>query len=268
MDESKPDRSSNDKGVETQEKDALTHSEKHHRHTKETHGLSDDIDANTPVGDVKGPNVFERVKEEFEAIREAIHHKDDKNHGSPSSVERDDVSLTGSKHEKKSSLSGPKSPVSHHKETHGRGDDIDANTPVGDVKGPNVFERVKEEFEAIREAIHHKDDKSQGSPSSVERDGASLTGSKHEKKSSLSEEPKSPVSHHKETHGRGDDIDADIPISEFKGPSIFHRAKEEIEALVDTIHSKKDSDHAESPKKEGGFRASIKGKLHKIRNRD
>ncbi|PWA52125.1 hypothetical protein CTI12_AA457590 [Artemisia annua] len=83
------------------------------------------------------------------------------------------------------------------------------------------------------------------------------------------EDPKSPVSHHKETHGRGDDIDADIPISEFKGPSIFHRAKEEIEALVDTIHSKKESDHeAESPKKEGGFRASIKGKLHKIRNRD
>ncbi|GKD31221.1 hypothetical protein Tco_1241999, partial [Tanacetum coccineum] len=177
-----------DKGVETQEKNALAHSEKHHIHTKETHGLSDDIDANTPVGDVKGPNVFERVKEEIEAIREAIHHKDDKNQGSPSNVERND---------------------------------------------------------------------------------ASLAGSKHEKKSSLSEEPKSPMSHHKETHGRGDDIDADIPISEFKGPSIFHRAKEEIEALVDTIHSKKESDHeAESPKKEGGFRASIKGKLHKIRNRD
>lgn len=75
--------------------------------------------------------------------------------------------------------------------------------------------------------------------------------------------------HHKETHGRSDDIDADIPISEFKGPSIFHRAKEEIEAIVDTIHTKKDSDpDAASPKKEGGFRASVKEKIHKIRKHD
>lgn len=81
----------------------------------------------------------------------------------------------------------------------------------------------------------------------------------------------SKIVHHKETHGRAEDIDADIPINEFKGPSIFHRAKEEIEALVDTIHTKKESDHdhdTPSPKKEGGFRASVKQKFHKIRKSD
>lgn len=84
----------------------------------------------------------------------------------------------------------------------------------------------------------------------------------------LMEADKGSPSHHKETHGRGDDIDADIPISEFKGPNIFHRAKEEIEALVDTINSKKESDnYAASPKKDG-LRASISKKLNKNRNRD
>lgn len=62
--------------------------------------------------------------------------------------------------------------------------------------------------------------------------------------------------HHKETHGRGEDIDADIPVSDFKGPNIFHRAKEEIEAIVDTIHSKRESDNdVASPKKQ----SSLKG---------
>lgn len=64
--------------------------EKHPIHSKETHGLRDDIDVNTPVSAVKGPNVFERVKEEFEAVVEAIHNrKGDKHQDSPSSsVER------------------------------------------------------------------------------------------------------------------------------------------------------------------------------------
>lgn len=47
----------------------------HHRHHTETHGMSDDIDENTPVSNVKGPNVFARAKEEIEAIAEAIHPK-------------------------------------------------------------------------------------------------------------------------------------------------------------------------------------------------
>lgn len=51
------------------------HSEKSPRHHKETHGTSDDIDENTPVEEVKGPSVFQRVKEEIEAMVEAIHPK-------------------------------------------------------------------------------------------------------------------------------------------------------------------------------------------------
>lgn len=103
-------------------------------HHKETHGTSNDIDENTPTDEVKGPNFFERVKEEFEAIAEAIHPK-------KVSKPRDEES-------------------SHTKETHGTSDDIDEATPVEKVKGPNVFERMKEEVEAVVEAIHPKRDSS------------------------------------------------------------------------------------------------------------
>ncbi|XP_020227976.1 uncharacterized protein LOC109809151 isoform X2 [Cajanus cajan] len=72
------------------------------------------------VSDVKSPNIFERAKEEIEAV---FHHD--------------------------------KSPH-HHKETHGRNDDIDEETSTNEVKAPNMFERVKEEFEAVVEAIHPK----------------------------------------------------------------------------------------------------------------
>jgi hypothetical protein len=41
-------------------------------HEKETHGTSNDISEDTPVDKVKGPNVFERAKEEIEAVVEAI----------------------------------------------------------------------------------------------------------------------------------------------------------------------------------------------------
>ncbi|KAG0493073.1 hypothetical protein HPP92_006179 [Vanilla planifolia] len=37
------------------------------KHSKETHGTSDDIDENTPIDKVKGPSVFQRAKEEIEA---------------------------------------------------------------------------------------------------------------------------------------------------------------------------------------------------------
>ncbi|KAF7136164.1 hypothetical protein RHSIM_Rhsim08G0235200 [Rhododendron simsii] len=67
--------------------------------------------------DVKAPNLSGRAKEEIEAIAHS-----------------------------------EKSPQ-HHKETHGRSDDIDEDTPVDEVKGPNVFERVKEEVEALVQAI-------------------------------------------------------------------------------------------------------------------
>ncbi|XAR49925.1 hypothetical protein NMG60_11004110 [Bertholletia excelsa] len=70
--------------------------------------------------DAKAPNLLERANEEIEAI-----------------------SHSGKSHH-------------HHKETHGRSDDIDVDTPVEEVKGPSVFERVKEEVEAVVEAIHPK----------------------------------------------------------------------------------------------------------------
>lgn len=65
--------------------------------------------------------MFERVKEEFEAV-----------------------------------LHGEKHSLHQHKETHGLRKDIDVNTPISDVKAPNVFERAKEEIEALVEAIHPK----------------------------------------------------------------------------------------------------------------
>ena len=42
------------------------------------------------------------------------------------------------------------------KETHGRRIDIDENTPLDEVKAPNVFERVKEEIEALVQTIQAK----------------------------------------------------------------------------------------------------------------
>lgn len=69
----------------------------------------------------KEANIFVKAKEEIKAI---IHHDKSEHH--------------------------------HHKETHGRNDDINENTPTDEVKGPNVFERVKEEFEAVFQAIHPK----------------------------------------------------------------------------------------------------------------
>ncbi|KAF9680446.1 hypothetical protein SADUNF_Sadunf06G0122000 [Salix dunnii] len=102
--------------------------------------------------------------------------------------------------------------------------------PENDVKAkaPNLIERLKEEIEAI---IHH------GKP---------------------------PV-HHKETHGRNDNIDASTPIDQVKGPSVFQRAKEEIEALVQTIRCKKESSNfVSSPKKDGGLGACIGKGLEKV----
>ncbi|CAK7344237.1 unnamed protein product [Dovyalis caffra] len=80
--------------------------------------------------DVKAPNLMERAKEEIEAINRS-----------------------------------GKSPH-HHKETHGRSDDIDEDTPTDEVKAPGVFGRVKEEIEALVQAIHPKKDKSDGDGSS------------------------------------------------------------------------------------------------------
>ncbi|XP_074569739.1 uncharacterized protein LOC141826390 isoform X2 [Curcuma longa] len=111
-------------------------------HDWETHGQSNDIDENTPVEKVRGPNVFERAKEEIEAIVEAVHNK------KSSDLEPQEQEEAVDKH--------VQNHKTHHRETHGTSNDIDENTPIDEVKGPNVFERAKEEIEAIVEAIHHK----------------------------------------------------------------------------------------------------------------
>ncbi|GMH14228.1 hypothetical protein Nepgr_016069 [Nepenthes gracilis] len=125
------------------ETDSVMGTKKSTHHHKETHGTSEDIDENTSTDEVKGPNVLERVKEEFEAIIEAIHPKKNSN--------EIDVKET------EAAICSKKSPH-HHKETHGTSDEINDKTAVDEVKGPNVFERVKEEFEAIVEAVSSKRD--------------------------------------------------------------------------------------------------------------
>lgn len=62
-------------GAKEENEEAVIHSDKSPHHHKETHGTSDDIDENTPIDEVKGPSVFERVKEEIEAMVDAVHPK-------------------------------------------------------------------------------------------------------------------------------------------------------------------------------------------------
>lgn len=44
----------------------------------------------------------------------------------------------------------------HQKETHGQRDDIGEDTPLNEVKAPNVFERAMEEYEAFIQTFHSK----------------------------------------------------------------------------------------------------------------
>ncbi|MED6213248.1 hypothetical protein PIB30_091304 [Stylosanthes scabra] len=168
--------------------DAKVNSEKstchyhHHHHnnkSRESHGMNDCINQNTSLDDVKSPNVFERAKEEFQALAQVFHQKKDAH----DTGNRNQIAESKFEHEIPSSPSDKKSKSSsanlvakakeeiksiihnnkskhhhhhHHKETHGRNDDIDENTPANEVKGPNLFGRVKEEFEAVFQAIHPK----------------------------------------------------------------------------------------------------------------
>lgn len=208
---------------------------------------------NMPDKDVKAPNILQRTKEEIEAI---MHHK--KTHH-------------------------------HHKESHGTRNDIDVSTPINDVKAPNVFERVQEEIEALVQSTHQKKEaKSHSSPlnEAEKRTGTIKAESIPDKPDCVSHEKdvkapnlierakeeldaimhkqKSPKHHHKETHGKSDDINENTPINEIKGPNVFERAKEEIEALVQTIHPKKDSDNFPPSPKKDGFRVSIGKGLEKV----
>ncbi|KAL8537759.1 hypothetical protein ACS0TY_012776 [Phlomoides rotata] len=74
--------SNSDKGIKSpnlldgvkKEIESVIHSGKSPRHDKETHGTSDDIDENTPIDEIRGPSVFQRAKEEIEALVEAVVH--------------------------------------------------------------------------------------------------------------------------------------------------------------------------------------------------
>ncbi|KAF0913234.1 hypothetical protein E2562_020389 [Oryza meyeriana var. granulata] len=119
-------------------------------HDKETHGTSSDITNKTPVDKVKAPNLFERAKEEVEALVGAVHDKmehDSSPRGNNGDLHKDS---------KDNSKVAVNKMETHKNETHGTSDDINENTPVEKVKGPNVFERAKEEIEAIVEALHPK----------------------------------------------------------------------------------------------------------------
>ncbi|KAJ1289435.1 hypothetical protein BS78_02G163700 [Paspalum vaginatum] len=116
-------------------------------HDNETHGTSSDITEKTSVEKVRGPNLLERAKEEIEAVAGAVHTKME--HQSSPRENKDE----SHKEHKEGSLDKIKT---HTSETHGTSADISKNTPIDKVKGPNVFERAKEEIEAIVEAIHPK----------------------------------------------------------------------------------------------------------------
>ncbi|XP_065850379.1 uncharacterized protein [Euphorbia lathyris] len=113
--------------------------------------------------------------------------------------------------------------------------DVNEHTPINNVKAPNVFDRAKEEIEA-----HQKSNQSAEAISNRDR--------RHHRYS--------------ETHGRRDDIDENTGMDEIKGPSIFQRAKEEVEALFGTIHPrKKESRDSVS---EGGFGGVVGRGLEKV----
>ncbi|KAJ9688105.1 hypothetical protein PVL29_014046 [Vitis rotundifolia] len=232
---------------------AVLHTEKSSHHHKETHGMRDDIDEKTPLNEVKAPNVFERAKEETEALVQTIHSK-----------KEPELHVTTSNNEM---LPTEKSPR-HFKETHGMREDIDENTPMNDVKAPDVFERAKEEIEALVQTIHSKKESEIHVPTSTREENdvkaPNLIERAKEEIEAIMHTKKSPPHHHKETHGMSDDIDENTPIDEVKGPSVFQRAKEELEALAQTIHPKKEPSNLVSSPKEGGFRFSIRKGLEKV----
>ncbi|KAF4371495.1 hypothetical protein F8388_002023 [Cannabis sativa] len=164
-----------------------------HVHHKETHGLRDDIDVKTPLEDVRAPNLFERAKEEVEALIHTIHLKEESSTRGGRGEDREEIHnqqkpmsnlefpglvccfplstplvvhwnfaeihvetpnfIEKTKQKIEEIIHHEKSPHQHHRETHGTSDDIDENTPIDEVKGPNIFERAKEEIEAVWETI-------------------------------------------------------------------------------------------------------------------
>lgn len=153
--------------------------------------------------------------------------------------------------EDKAKLMNRKTTHLHHKETHGMSDDINENTQTKKVKGPSVFGRAKEEIEAIVHTVHAKKESTYLVSTPKKQGLAEKHNVKRENEGNIK---KSSHYHHKETHGMSDDIDETTSIDEVKGPNVFQRTKEEIEAVIEAIQRKKEyGDFASSPTKEAGF---------------
>ena len=60
-----------------EETEVKTHHQKMpcHYQSREIHGLNNCIDKNTSLDEVRAPDVFERAKEEFQALAQVLHHK-------------------------------------------------------------------------------------------------------------------------------------------------------------------------------------------------
>ncbi|KAF3621702.1 putative U-box domain-containing protein 34-like [Capsicum annuum] len=254
-----------------EEFDALLHSERRSdQHHKETHGLRKDIDENTPIDDVKAPNVFERAKEEIEALVQAIHpKKEDHIHASTSDDDnRTDGTMAELKHNpgnkvkvcnfsfisirRKNKISFGSQYSEHYKiyvhrmemgerssdgelsfdflDNHGVWASLHASWPIS--RGNTIAITTAELFYSLWLNRWNGEESITKAPTNQDKTAKEAT-------ESHSPGQKSPHRHHKETHGRSDDIDANTPINEVKGPNIFERAKEEIQALFHSIHRKK-----------------------------
>eukprot|EP00249_Psilotum_nudum_P018155 c26663_g2_i1 orf=221-700(-) len=108
-------------------------------HDNENWNQDKDLD----VEHVRAPNIFERVKEEIEAITQTIHEKHAKTKQRMIGHAEQGVSPTGDTH------------LPH--DDDGMGSHID-DLALEEVKAPNIFERAKEEIEAITHTINEKYD--------------------------------------------------------------------------------------------------------------
>ncbi|KAH0888856.1 hypothetical protein HID58_051285 [Brassica napus] len=133
------------------------------------------------------------------------------------------------------------------------------------VKAPNMFERAKEEFDAVVGAVHQR---------KSSKDESDQMEFKSEKPEDENKKPNMMRKAKEEIKSLSDDIDENTHVDEVKAPNVFERAKEEIEAVIDTIHSKKkETDGSYSPKRSrsvspekerAGFGCSLGKGLEKI----
>ncbi|KAH0937549.1 hypothetical protein HID58_005010 [Brassica napus] len=141
---------------------------------------------------------------------------------------------------------------------HGSDKKIHGDIDASKVKAPNMFERAKEEFDAVIGLIHqHKSSRDESDKMEIKSEKTEdakkkrnmIRKAKDEIKSLFHSKEKHHCHHHhrKDSHGSSDDIDENTHVDEVKGPNVFDRAEEEIEAVV--IHPEKNEiDGSDSPK--------------------